>query len=103
MVLTPPLEDAVDTVDTVDTVDAAGASAATGRASDEPADGDAAGGGARTLTAARRAVTQVGVVVVASRGPAAVAIALCVLGVVALGVVPGPVLDWMTQAADFRP
>ncbi|ANC31253.1 NADH-quinone oxidoreductase subunit NuoN [Isoptericola dokdonensis] len=100
MVLTPPLEDAGDAVHAGD---AAGASAATGRASDESADGDAAGGGARTLTAARRAVTQVGVVVVASRGPAAVAIALCVLGVVALGVVPGPVLDWMTQAADFRP
>ncbi|PFG42134.1 NADH dehydrogenase subunit N [Isoptericola jiangsuensis] len=89
MVLTPPAEDQAD-------VGGAAGGAATSSTGE-------AGTTTGTLTATRSAIAQVGVVVVSSRGPAAVAIALCVVGVVALGLVPGPVLDWMTHAADFRP
>ncbi|GAA4725212.1 NADH-quinone oxidoreductase subunit NuoN [Isoptericola chiayiensis] len=85
MVLTPPVED--------------GEVLAAQAASD---DGAPAEGGAGTLTAAREAV-RASVVVVSSRGPAVVAITLCVVGVVLLGLLPGPVLDWAQQAATFRP
>jgi NADH-quinone oxidoreductase subunit N len=86
MVLTPTAEDAEE------------ASPAAAGGQDQPA----GTGGQGTLTATRVA-ERVGVVVVASRGPALVAIIACVVGVVLLGLVPGPMLDWMTQAAAFRP
>jgi NADH-quinone oxidoreductase subunit N len=86
MVLTPTAEDAEE------------ASPAAAGGQDQPAGTGAQG----TLTAARVA-ERVGVVVIASRGPALVAIIACVVGVVLLGLVPGPMLDWMTQAAAFRP
>jgi NADH-quinone oxidoreductase subunit N len=91
MVLTPPAEQ----------TEAAGSAGP----ADEPVEDGAASsapGAARTAVAARVA-ERAAVVVVASRGPATVAIMLCVVGVVLLGVLPGPVLDWMTQAAAFRP
>ncbi|WP_418277927.1 NADH-quinone oxidoreductase subunit NuoN [Isoptericola jiangsuensis] len=93
MVLTPPAEEVVAD-------DGAAPPAQPGQ---EPDGAGADGGSAtRTLTAAR-AVQRATVVVVASRGPAAIAITICAVGVVLLGVLPGPVLDWMTQAAAFRP
>ena len=45
----------------------------------------------------------VGVTVVRSNGPAAVAIALCAIGVLVLGVFPSPVLDLAAEAVKFVP
>ncbi|WP_402372641.1 NADH-quinone oxidoreductase subunit NuoN [Isoptericola rhizosphaerae] len=92
MVLTPRSEDAED----VGAADGA-----------RPAEGEpSADGGApatATLAAARSTLARASVVVVTSRGPATVAIVLCAVGVVLLGVVPQMALDWATQAATFRP
>lgn len=98
MVLTPRSEDAEDAGA------ADGGSAADGA---RPAEGEpSADGGApatATLAAARSTLARASVVVVTSRGPATVAIVLCAVGVVLLGVVPQMALDWATQAATFRP
>lgn len=98
MVLTPRSEDAEDAGA------ADGGSAADGARS---AEGEpSADGGApatATLAAARSTLARASVVVVTSRGPATVAIVLCAVGVVLLGVVPQMALDWATQAATFRP
>jgi NADH-quinone oxidoreductase subunit N len=40
---------------------------------------------------------------VRSRGPAAVAIAVCAIATVILGVFPSPVLDLVEQASKFVP
>jgi NADH-quinone oxidoreductase subunit N len=81
------------------------AEAAEATAADEPVEGGATSSapGTATTALAARVTERAAVVVVASRGPATVAITLCVVGVVLLGVLPGAALDWMTKAADFRP
>ncbi|MEN5073579.1 NADH-quinone oxidoreductase subunit NuoN [Isoptericola cucumis] len=55
-----------------------------------------------TGTATRTVVVRTVVTVVGSRGPAAVAIALCAAGVLLLGVFPAAVLDLAAQAGQFR-
>lgn len=55
---------------------------------------------AKTQVATAQHVT---VTVVRSRGPAAVAIAVCAIGTVILGVFPAPVLDLVEQASKFVP
>jgi NADH-quinone oxidoreductase subunit N len=45
----------------------------------------------------------VGVTVVRSNGPTTVAIAVCALGVLVLGVFPSPVLDLAAEAVKFVP
>jgi NADH-quinone oxidoreductase subunit N len=96
MVLTPPLDTSDDVAD-----DAIGA----GRDDAPVAGGDGVAEGATTgvLTAARTAPARAAVVVIGSRGPAAVAIAVCAVGVLLLGVLPGPVLELAGEAAKFRP
>lgn len=69
-----------------------------------PAEGGAAGAATATMakpqvTAAQRVV----VTVVRSRGPAAVAIAVCAVATVILGVFPAPVLSLVEQASKFVP
>ncbi|MFC8799342.1 NADH-quinone oxidoreductase subunit NuoN [Promicromonospora sp. NPDC057138] len=64
------------------------------------------GGGSATATLARVQVTtaqRVVVTVVRSRGPAAVAIAVCAIVTVILGVFPSPVLGLVEQASKFVP
>jgi NADH-quinone oxidoreductase subunit N len=91
------------------------------RATDEPAEpgvepvgtgvSTTSGGGvstsgtaAATLTKAQvTTVQRVVVTVVSSRGPAAVAIAVCAIGTVILGVFPSPVLSLVEQASKFVP
>ncbi|MDO8143225.1 MULTISPECIES: NADH-quinone oxidoreductase subunit NuoN [unclassified Isoptericola] len=103
MVLTPPVEETAD-----DGVTPAGAVAADGTPDDGLRDGEGVEDGPEpartgTLTAARALAGRAAVVVVASQGPTAVAITVCAVGVVLLGIVPAAVLDWTTQAAAFRP
>lgn len=99
-VLTPP----------ADAVDGAAPSAGTevsregGTAGTDVATGGTSGtGGTATRAPARAAVTRTVVTVVGSRGPAAVAIALCAAGVLLLGLFPAGMLDLAQQAAQFRP
>lgn len=62
------------------------------------------GGGAATLTTAQvTTVQRIEVTVVRSRGPAAVAIAVCAVATVILGVFPSPVLSLVEQASKFVP
>ncbi|GAB4084460.1 NADH-quinone oxidoreductase subunit NuoN [Myceligenerans cantabricum] len=69
----------------------------------------AAPGGVATATVFGRQVEEVteaeaaDAVVVGSRGPAAVAIALCALATLALGLFPAPVLDLAEQATRYIP
>ncbi|WP_454851497.1 NADH-quinone oxidoreductase subunit NuoN [Promicromonospora soli] len=61
-------------------------------------------GGTAILTKAQVTTAQrVVVTVVGSRGPAAVAIAVCAIATVILGVFPSPVLDLVEQASKFVP
>jgi NADH-quinone oxidoreductase subunit N len=99
MVLTPPADELV-------TSPAPGG---------DRADGFTTGGGGAataTVTAARtetrpetrtetRSVARTVVTVVGSRGPAAVAVAVCAIGTLLLGVLPAWVLDLAAQAAKF--
>ena len=64
------------------------------------ASAEGAPGGTATATATR---TIIDVQVVRSEGLTAVAIGLCALATVALGIVPGPVLDLAARAAMFIP
>ncbi|WP_277208321.1 NADH-quinone oxidoreductase subunit NuoN [Isoptericola croceus] len=99
MLLTRPAEDAQETEHP-----AGDGVAADGTGGPEAKEEAPAGEGAtRTLAAARSTLSRASVVVVASRGPATVAIVLCAVGVVLLGVVPQVALDWAAQAATFRP
>ncbi|MFC8922213.1 NADH-quinone oxidoreductase subunit NuoN [Cellulosimicrobium sp. NPDC057127] len=71
-----------------------------------PADGttdDTVGGTADGVENARTGERGAGVTVVRSTGPTAVAIALCALGVLVLGVFPSPVLDLAAEAVKFVP
>jgi NADH-quinone oxidoreductase subunit N len=90
MVLTPPADDAAPVP-----------AGAAGGGAVAPVEGE--GGAAGVVTAARTAVARATVVVVGSRGPAALAIALCALGVLLAGVLPASVLDLAGEAAKFRP
>jgi NADH-quinone oxidoreductase subunit N len=70
----------------------------------EVSGGGVSGGGAATLTTSQvTAAQRVVVTVVRSRGPAAVAIAVCAIATVILGVFPAPVLDLVEQASKFVP
>ena len=61
-------------------------------------------GGTATLTKVQVTTAQrVVVTVVGSRGPAAIAIAVCAIATVILGVFPSPVLDLVEQASKFVP
>ncbi|WP_402462085.1 NADH-quinone oxidoreductase subunit NuoN [Isoptericola aurantiacus] len=109
MVLTPVAEGAADAdgsagagQDVAATGDGSGsaASAPTDVPTDVPTDAPAPAG---TTTVTQRVLTRASVVVVSSRGPATVAIVVCAVGVLLLGIVPGPALDWVGQAAVFRP
>lgn len=96
-VLTPPAD--------------AGDGAATPAGAEVAGEGGAAGtdvatsatGATATRAPARAAATRTVVTVVGSRGPAAVAIALCAAGVLLLGLFPAGMLDLAQQAAQFRP
>lgn len=104
MVLTPPADDA----DGVAHAAGSGETAAGGPAAADGAPAGAGGAGAApaatgVMAAARTAVTRASVVVVASRGPAALAVAVCAVGVLLLGVLPASVLDLAAEAAKFRP
>lgn len=62
------------------------------------------GGGAATLTKVQVTTAQrIEVTVVRSRGPAAVAVAVCAIATVILGVFPSPVLSLVEQASKFVP
>ncbi len=104
MVLTPPADDADDAAGATGTGEtAAGVPAG---ADGTPAGTDGPGAAPATtgvVTAARTAVARAGVVVVGSRGPAALAVAVCAVGVLLLGVLPSSVLDLASEAAKFRP
>lgn len=68
--------------------------------------GSAVAGGTVTATLTKVQVTtaqRVVVTVVRSRGPAAVAIAVCAIATVILGVFPSPVLSLVEQASKFVP
>lgn len=68
--------------------------------------GSAVTGGTTTATLTKVQVTtaqRVVVTVVRSRGPAAVAIAVCAIATVILGVFPSPVLSLVEQASKFVP
>jgi NADH-quinone oxidoreductase subunit N len=101
MVLTPPLDDATDGGSTAAPV--AGSEGTHDATTPGAPTGATAGATTGVLTAARTAAARAAVVVVGSRGPAAVAIAVCAVGVLLLGVLPGPVLDLAGEAAKFRP
>ncbi|MCA5895052.1 NADH-quinone oxidoreductase subunit NuoN [Isoptericola sp. NEAU-Y5] len=90
MVLTPPSDDEPGAV--VEAAEDAGS-----------VTGPAGGAPALTGTATRAVVARTVVTVVGSRGPAAVAIALCAVGVLLLGILPAGALDLAGQAAQFRP
>ena len=100
MVLTPPADDA----------SAAGSSSGSSSGGTAAPDDGLDGAGAEpsgvtatlTGTATRTVVVRTVVTVVGSRGPAAVAIALCAAGVLLLGVFPAAVLDLAAQAGQFR-
>lgn len=64
---------------------------------------DSAAGAADGPEDARTGDGGAGVTVVRSTGPTAVAIALCALGVLVLGVFPSPVLDLAAEAVKFVP
>jgi NADH-quinone oxidoreductase subunit N len=93
MVLTPPADGDASSAPAGAGADGAGAAAG---------DGDG-GTGTATEAPARTVVTRTVVTVVGSRGPAAVAIVLCALGVLLLGLLPAGALDLAQQAAQFRP
>jgi NADH-quinone oxidoreductase subunit N len=101
MVLTPPLDDATDGGSTAAPV--AGSDGTHDATPSGAPTGATAGATTGVLTAARTAAARAAVVVVGSRGPAAVAIAVCAVGVLLLGILPGPVLDLAGEAAKFRP
>jgi NADH-quinone oxidoreductase subunit N len=68
--------------------------------------GSAGTGGTAAATLTKVQVTtaqRVVVTVVRSRGPAAVAIAVCAIATVILGVFPSPVLSLVEQASKFVP
>jgi NADH-quinone oxidoreductase subunit N len=68
--------------------------------------GSAVAGGTAAATLTRVQVTtaqRVVVTVVRSRGPAAVAIAVCAIATVILGIFPSPVLSLVEQASKFVP
>lgn len=68
--------------------------------------GSAVTGGTAAATLTKVQVTtaqRVVVTVVRSRGPAAVAIAVCAIATVILGVFPSPVLSLVEQASKFVP
>ncbi len=100
MVLTPPADDVVDETaagaEGAGVPDEDGAPAGTGRP-------DAAPAATGVMTAARTTAARASVVVVGSRGPAALAVAVCAVGVLLLGVLPASVLDLAAEAAKFRP
>ncbi|MCF4119366.1 NADH-quinone oxidoreductase subunit NuoN [Antribacter sp. KLBMP9083] len=81
---------------------APGAAPASGTAVEVAGEGaETTGGGVATATrteAARTVVTVVG-----SRGPAAVAVAICAAATILLGLLPGPVLELAGQAIKFVP
>ncbi len=97
MVLTPPADDEPVAGETEPGAATAGDGVAAGAA-------DGSGGVTATLTgtATRTVVVRTVVTVVGSRGPAAVAIALCAVGVLLLGVFPAGALDLAGQASQFR-
>ena len=103
MVLTPPADALVtDAGPGQDVVAAqpAGPPATVERA--DGASGVAAGSGSGVATMTRSAVARTVVTVVGSRGPTAVAVAVCAIGVVLLGLLPASVLDLAAEAAKFR-
>lgn len=93
MILTPPADALVSAAEPVETTGVV----STG-STDEGATPDS---GVATLT--RPAVARTVVTVVGSRGPTAVAVAVCAVGVLLLGLLPGSVLDLAAEAAKFRP
>ncbi|WP_166845529.1 NADH-quinone oxidoreductase subunit NuoN [Isoptericola sp. BMS4] len=99
-VLTPPA-DADDGAATPAGTEVSGAGG-TARTDVAPS-GTGGPGGTATEAPARAAATRTVVTVVGSRGPAAVAIALCAAGVLLLGLFPAGMLDLAQQAAQFRP
>ncbi|GAA1716055.1 NADH-quinone oxidoreductase subunit NuoN [Isoptericola hypogeus] len=99
MVLTPPADDAATAGEGAAGTTSAGGDPGTGASAvSEP------GGVTATITGAgtRTVVVRTVVTVVGSRGPAAVAIALCAAGVLLLGVLPAWALDLAGQASQFR-
>ncbi|AEG43383.1 NADH-quinone oxidoreductase subunit NuoN [Isoptericola variabilis] len=100
MVLTPPADE--DVPDAAAGVGAPDAGAPDAGVPDAAPDVDGRGT-TGVVTAARTAVAHATVVVVGSRGPAALAIAVCAVGVLLLGVLPSSVLDLAAEAAKFRP
>ena len=105
MILTPPADaDVTEAAPGQSTVE----SGLDGPVEGTPGDlgaGSAASAGTQSgvATVARTAVARTVVTVVGSRGPTAIAIAVCAIGVVLLGLLPGPVLDLAAEAAKFRP
>ncbi|WP_125773993.1 NADH-quinone oxidoreductase subunit NuoN [Antribacter gilvus] len=101
MMFTPPAEEQLLAGAEARAQEAATGTGDEAEAAEASSGAEPAGGGVATET--RTEVARTVVTVVGSRGPAAVAIAVCAVATLVLGVFPGPVLELAGEAIKFVP